>query len=84
MSSKRNFAIGIFNSDKITQINSIITDYGEITTKSSSHMLFNTVPVNDNDITEDLTFFTLKSEDDDGLNSKLDELIEKINQLNTE
>ena len=84
MSSKRNFAIGIFNSDKITQINSIITDYGEITTKSSSHMLFNTVPVNDNDITEDLTFFTLKSEDDDGLNSKLDELSEKINQLNTE
>lgn len=84
MSSKRNFAIRIFNSDKITEINSIITDYGEITTKSSSHMLFNTVPISDNDIAEDITFFSLKSEDEDSLNSKLDELISEINKLNTE
>lgn len=84
MTSKKNFAIGIFDSDKINEINSIVAKHGIISTKFSSHVLFDTQPLNYDDITDDITSFTIDFEDENDLNNRLNYLIEELNQMNTE
>lgn len=83
MSVKRKFSIAIVDSEKISEINQIVTDYASITMQSSSHILFFISPINQDDIKRDITFFEIESEDNYGLDKKLNELIEDLNKLDT-
>lgn len=84
MSIKRKFAISILDFDRIEDINKIILKYADTTIKSSSYLIFDKQPINPNELPFDLTFFHLESVDEASLNEKLNELIEHLNQLNTD
>lgn len=84
MSIKTKFSIAIMDTEKISEINKIIMRYSDKLTQTSSHILFNTQPINLIDIVQDLTYFHLSAETEDEIDEKLNELIEKLNELNTD
>lgn len=57
MSIKRELAITVLDSEKINEINKIIVKNTEIVMQSSSHIYFDTQPINPNEIVQDITFF---------------------------
>ena len=63
MSIKRNFAVTVLDSEKISSVIEVIIKYARITMQSSSHIYFNTQPVNSSEIVQDITFFQIESED---------------------
>lgn len=81
---KKNFAIAIMNTEKINTFDEIISEYGNITKKSFSHILFDTQPIDSSEITHDITFFQLEAEDESLLEEKLNKLIEELNDLNSD
>lgn len=78
-----NFSIAIFDNDRISDVNNVVVKYADFLRRSSSHMLFNIEPVNLNEVYEDLSFFTLSSDNENSLNDKLNELIESLDTLDT-
>lgn len=78
MSSRRNFAITVLDSQMIESINRIIRKHADITMESSSHIYFDTQPVSSSDVVQDITFFTISSDDE------LEDLIEELDQLDTD
>ena len=83
MSVKKKFSIAIVDVEKIDEINNIIIKYGFDLQQYSTHTYFNLAPIDANHIYKDISFFQLESENESGLNKKLTDLIEEINQLNT-
>ena len=84
MSTKRSFAITALDSEKIADINNILRKHADITMQSSSHIYFDTQPVNSKDIVQDITFFMLETDEKSSADRKLDELIGELDQLNTD
>lgn len=84
MSSKRNFVINILETEMIADINRILRKYADITLQSSSYVYFSAQPANPGDVVQDITFFTLKSDDKKSADEKLDILIDELNQLDTD
>lgn len=84
MSIKRNFAVTVLDSEKISSVIEVIIKYARITMQSSSHIYFNTQPVNSSEIAQDITFFQIESEDKIGADKILQSLIEDLDQLNTD
>lgn len=84
MSIKRNFAITVLDSQRIKDIRNILVKYSEITMESSSHIYFDTQPVNPNEIVQDITFFMLESDTPEDVDKKLNDLIKDLDQLNTD
>lgn len=65
----------------IQKMDEIIRKYANITTESSSHIYFNTQPVDSSEITHDLIFFQIEGEDENIIDEKLNELIGDIDGL---
>lgn len=84
MTIKKNFSIVIMNPEMIDNINKIIIEYATITMNSSSHMYFDRQPIDPNNIASDITFFQLNAENDLRINKRLNEMIEKLDKLNTD
>ena len=84
MTIKTKFSIAIMDTDKISEINQTILKYCENVTKSSSHLIFNTKPIYLSDIVEDLTYFHLISENESDLDKKLNDLINELNEIDTD
>lgn len=84
MSIKRNYTLGIMDETKINKINTTISRYADITMQSSSHMYFDKQPINVNEVVQDVTFFQLKSDDEDSFEKKLKDLIKSLDELNTD
>ena len=82
MTIKRKLAIAILDSSKIDEVNEIIIKKANITVQSSSHLLFDTLPIDLTDIDYDITFFQLEAKDKNELDIKLKDLIENLDQLN--
>ena len=80
---KRNLSLAIVDIERIAEINKIIIKYAAHTQEYSTHIYFNLDPIHAEDINMDITLFRLESESESGLDKKLNDLIEEINQLNT-
>jgi hypothetical protein len=68
----------------ISKINTVISEYADITMQSSSHMYFDKQPINVNEVVQDVTFFQLKCEDEPSFKRKLNKLIESLDELDTD
>ena len=84
MAVSKKLSIVIMDHSKIHEINQIIIKYSDSSSPSSSHILFDVEPINLNDVAEDLTFFRIDAEDEKSLDNKINELIEELNQENTD
>ena len=84
MSIKRELAITVLDSEKINEINKIIVKNTEIVMQSSSHIYFDTQPINPDEIVQDITFFQIEADDKASLENKLNLLIEKLDQANVD
>jgi hypothetical protein len=84
MPIKRNYTVGIMDETMISKINTVISEYADITMQSSSHMYFDKQPINVNEVVQDVTFFQLKCEDESSFKIKLNKLIESLDELNTD
>lgn len=82
MSIKRNFAVTVLDSENIKNVNEILNKRASITMQSSSHVYFDTQPISNTDIAQDITFFQIESEDETSAGKKLQSLIEDLDQLN--
>lgn len=80
---KRNFSLAIVDVEKIAEINRIIIQYAVGVQEFSTHLYFNLDPIHKEDIYMDIVLFQLRSETESGLDKKLNDLIESLNQLNT-
>lgn len=83
MAITKNFSIAILDNKKINDINNILSKHATITLKSSSHIHFDTQPVNPDEINQDITYFRLDCKDESDLNNKLNDLIEDLDKENT-
>jgi hypothetical protein len=84
MVNRTNFAIAIMDYEKIDEINRIIGKFAKIARETSSHILFDTMPVAPSEITHDLTFFQIETDDDFILNKKLKDMISNLDESNTD
>lgn len=84
MSVKKKFSLAIVDVEKIDEINTIILKYGFDLQQYSTHTYFNLAPIDADHIYKDISFFQLESENESGVNKKLTDLIEEINQLDTQ
>ena len=83
MALKRKFSLAVIDSEKIDEINEIVKKYAISFKQYSSYHYFKVNPANLDDYLLDITFFQLESENRSGLDKRLKEMIETINQLNT-
>lgn len=84
MAVKKKFSIAIVDVEKIDEINQIIIKYSTDTLQYSTHAYFNLIPIHVDDIFMDITFFQLEAENESDLGKTLNDLIEEVNQLNTQ
>ena len=84
MTITKKFSIVSLNPERISDINKIIDQFSESSSKSSSHIIFNIKPTDFKEITEDLTFFKVSSENEDLLDEKIKKLIENLNQIDAD
>lgn len=84
MTIKKKIAIAILDSEKIYDVNKIISEYTDEVIRRSSHVYFDTQPLNYDELYRDMAFFKLEAEDDINLDKKLNDLIKNINQITTE
>lgn len=84
MAVKRKFSIAIVDVEKIREVNDVIIRYAVNVQQYSTHYYFNLNPIRSDEIKRDITFFQLESESESALDEKLNDLIEALNQLNTE
>ena len=80
----KNFAIAIMDTPRFNEFYEIITRYTDSAKKSHSHIVFDTQPVNPEDITYDLLFFRLECENESLIDEKLNRIIEDLNGLDTD
>lgn len=80
MQNTKNYAIAILDAEKIDNIHKIVSEYGIITLESSSHIQFDTQPVNPYENTKDMIYFKFDYEDESLLNEKLNNMIDELNQ----
>ena len=80
---KRNFSLAIVDIERIGEINKVIIKYATHVQEYSAHLYFNLEPIHAEDINMDITLFRLESESESGLDKKLNDLIEEMNQLDT-
>jgi hypothetical protein len=78
---KKNYAITNLETEKVHEVNKIISKYATITLQSSSNIYFDMEPSSSSEIIEDMTFFQMESEDETSLEEKFKELTEEIDQL---
>lgn len=81
MSIKRNYIIGIINDDYIDKVDTVISQYASVSGESSSHMYFQKQPVDPNNISQDVIFFQLQSENKMMLYKKVEDLINELDSL---
>lgn len=84
MPVKRNFAIAIMDNEKIKEFDEIISKYTNAIKKSYSHIVFDTQPINLDDIKHDLTFFQLEDENKSVIEEKLNKIIEELNSIDSD
>ena len=84
MPVKKNLALAIMDNNRIDDVNRIISEYASITRKSSTHIIFDTLPVHPDDIAQDITFFRLECESESLMDEKLNDMIEELDSLNTD
>jgi hypothetical protein len=84
MAVKKKFSLAIVDVEKIEEINKIIIKHAFNVQQYSAYIYFNLSPIHTDDVYMDITLFQLNSEDESSLNKKLNDLIEEIDQLNTE
>ena len=81
---KRNFAVAVMDNPHFNEFYEIISKYSDSIKKSHSHIVFDTQPVNPDDITYDLIFFQLECESKSLKDSKLNKIIEELNGLDSD
>ncbi len=84
MAVKRNFSLAIVDIERIAEINSIVTQYTNNLKQYSTYFYFSIDPIRVDDVKMDITLFDLEAENESGLDKKLTDLVESLNQLNTE
>ena len=84
MAIKKNFSLAIVDIEKIEEINQIVIKYSKDLSQYSIHAYFNLSPIRNEDVYMDLVLFKLESEKESDLEKTLNELIEELNQLNTQ
>jgi len=84
MSVKKKFSLAIVDVEKIEEVNKVIIKHAFNVQQYSTYLYFNLNPIRPDDVYMDITLFQLNSEDESSLNKKLNDLIEEIDQLNTE
>ena len=80
----KKFSLVILDLERISDINKVLVEYADSTTQGSSHVLFDIEPVNTFDTTLDLSFFRICGTDEKEIKDKLNQLIDKLNQLDTD
>lgn len=80
MSITKNYAIAILDNENIGNISKIICKYGAITLESSSHIQFDTQPVNPNENNKDIIYFRFDYENESLSDEKLKNLIDELNE----
>lgn len=80
---KRKFSIAIVDIEKIEEVNKIIIGHATSLQQYSTYFYFSLSPVNPDDVSMDITFFNLESENQSDLDKQLNDLIEELNGLNT-
>lgn len=81
MSIKRNYILGIINDNAIPEFEGTVSRYASMSRESSSHMYFSRQPVDSSDISQDVIFFQLESENKSELDGKVKSLISDLNEL---
>ncbi len=81
MSIKRNYILGIINDNAIPEFEGTVSRYASMSRESSSHMYFSRQPVNSSDISQDVIFFQLESENKSELEGKVKSLISNLDDL---
>ena len=81
MSIKRNYILGIINDNAIPEFEGTVSRYASMSKESSSHMYFSRQPVDSSDISQDVIFFQLESENKSELEGKVKSLISDLNEL---
>ena len=81
MSIKRNYILGIINDKTILEFEGVISKYASMSTASSSHMYFSKQPVDSGEISQDVIFFQIESENESILDKKVNDLISELNEL---
>lgn len=81
MSIKRNYILGIINDKTILEFEGVISKYASMSTASSSHMYFSKQPVDSAEISQDVIFFQIESENESILDKKVNDLISELNEL---
>lgn len=81
MSIKRNYILGIINDNAIPEFEGTVSRYASMSRESSSHMYFSRQPVDSSDISQDVIFFQLESENKSELEGKVKSLISDLNEL---
>lgn len=84
MSVSKRLSIVIMDKTRIHDVSRIVVKYSDSSSQSSSHVIFDVEPVNQGDVVEDLIFFGMSADDESILNNRIKELIEKLNQLDTD
>lgn len=84
MSIKRNFLVGIMDDNSIDAVDDVLFKHSQINLKSSSFMFFGKEPVDVTHTTQDITFLQLEGESESELNENLKNLINDLNELNTD
>lgn len=84
MTVKRKFSLAIVDVEKIEEVNKIVIKHAFNVQQYSTYLYFNLNPIHPDDVYMDITLFQLVSENESSLNKQLNDLIEEIDQLNTE
>ena len=81
MSIKRNYILGIINDKTILEFEGVISRYASMSRASSSNMYFSKQPIDSGEISQDVIFFQIESENESILDKKVNDLISELNEL---
>ena len=81
MSLKRNYILGIINDKTILEFEGVISKYASMSRASSSHMYFSKQPIDSGEVSQDVIFFQIESENESKLDKKVNDLISDLNEL---
>ena len=81
MSIKRNYILGIINDKTILEFEGVISRYASMSRASSSNMYFSKQPIDSGEISQDVIFFQIESENESKLDKKVKDLISELNEL---
>ena len=84
MSIKRNFVATVLDFDRMPELNTILKRHADMIMQSSSHLYFNTQPINPGEMVFDITFFQLSGENEKEFDEKLNKLIGELDQMDSD